>query len=154
MIPAGFDVWGVLIWLVDPTRPASLWALVIPIIIYRFTPKGGRRSLLLIPSAMVSIVIVSSLVIVSGEIAEYRLEKRFEALDLNGDGVYTPAETAGWTEAERRLRDRYYGDGGRKIFRWFMYPAMVTAYVVLVYLLAHLVGGLTTVFSRPPKAES
>jgi hypothetical protein len=68
---------------------------------------------------------------------DYVLELRFR--QIVPDGSWTPAEEAEWSEAERRIVDPYFGDGGRNVAA-LLIPMPLVVYSSLVWLIAWFIS--------------
>jgi hypothetical protein len=68
---------------------------------------------------------------------DYILELRFH--QIVPDGSWTHAEEVRWSEAERRVVDSYFGDGGRNVAALFV-PLPLVAYSLVVWLIAWFTG--------------
>jgi hypothetical protein len=82
-------------------------------------------------------------------VADYLLELQIAPLDLDGDGIWSPAEEATWTAEDRRRLAAHFGDGGRNVFA-LLVPPVVAIYASGLWLAAH---GLLRAGLLPPPPE-
>ncbi len=95
-------------------------------------------------TAFVLVVVISFAVISSAIMAQWwiyngYLEQQIAPLDLDGDGFWSAAEKATWTEQDHQNMAAYIGDGGRNVFVFFVAPVLSLLYATGVAC----VGGLS-----------
>lgn len=111
---------------------AMLLTLVIPLITTALVRKRLSGA-----AAFLCIVVVSSLAIYGLIVAQWwthngYLEQQIAPLDRDGDGFWSDAEKATWTEQDHRHMAAYIGDGGRNVFALWVAPVWALLYSTVV----------------------
>lgn len=113
---------------------------LLPVVVRRPAALLPRAALLLFGSAAA----MSLTVICLWWFLDNALVDHLQALDRNGDGIWSESEQASWSERERAYYQLALDDGARNLFALYVYPLFSLTYSVVV------VGGwlLFIVFRR------
>lgn len=106
--------------------------LFVPVVTSALVQKKYARIAGFLLAAVLSSVLMSSAVITTWLVSEWRLEQRIAVLDRDGDGFFSPDEETTWTEEERHSMDVHIGDGGRNVFAAIIFPVFSAAYSFIV----------------------
>jgi len=107
-------------------------ALAIPIVLV----LKVRRPAALLPRAVLllfgSAVIMSLTVICLWWFLDDALTDHLQALDRNGDGIWSESEENSWSERERAYYQLALDDGARNLFALYVYPVFSLTYSAIV----------------------
>lgn len=111
---------------------AILFALVIPLITTAIVRKrfSGMAAFGLI--VVVSFLLMSGLIMAKWWVHHWSLEQQIAPLDRDGDGFWSAAEKATWTEQDHQNMAAYMGDGGRNVFAILVAPVLALIYSIMV----------------------
>lgn len=123
--------------------------LSVPFLATFYVRKRFKSALGVVIVVSISALLMSSVVITQWLASDWYLESKIEKLDRDGDGIWSPEETASWTAEDKKNMGAYIGDGGRNVFAAIIFPMFSLVYSFLVAISYWLLAWL---FSRRKNA--
>ena len=77
---------------------------------------------------VISFAVLSNAIMAQWWIHNEYLEQQIALLDRDGDGFWSAADKATWTEQDQQMMAAYIGDGGRKVFVFYVAPVLSLLY--------------------------
>lgn len=105
-----------------------LGLMAMPWIIMVIVRKRFSRTTAFVLVTVISFAVLSSVIITQWWLHNGYLEQQIALLDRDGDGFWSAADKATWTEQDHQTMAAYIGDGGRNVFVFFVAPVLSLLY--------------------------
>ena len=114
--------------------------LVIPFFAHFKQRKLKNKLVNSMVNMAISFFCMSIIVVAAWYILDLALDSHLNALDRDGDTIFSKQEQSTWSKRDWQFYDFAIGDGGRNVFAVFVFPVFAACYSFIIIAVLGLIA--------------